>query len=113
MGFRSAHRTRHGREPACTFPGIGRGLLASTKDNDPPGVFDYIMLAGDVDVAADAAAPSSLPAVRLFADTPCGGDATLYPSDHFGIVADLTVGARADKAAANRELVAALTTPLL
>ena len=80
-GFRSCYAGVHGGEPEVTFPGIDRGLLSRTKDNDPAGVFDFVFVAGD-DVEVRRAA--------LFADQPCGGDTTLYPSDHYGIVVDVT-----------------------
>ena len=97
-GFRSCHKVARGAEPDCTFPGIGSGLLSDTKDNDPAGVFDYIFVAGDVAVNE----------AKLFADAPCGGDTTLYPSDHYGLCADLTIGGQKDKDAALGELQNAL-----
>ena len=79
-GFRSCFATVHGGEPAITFPGVNRGLRARTKDNDPAGVFDFVFVAGEAVEVRRAA---------LFADRPCGGDTTLYPSDHYGVVVDL------------------------
>lgn len=39
LGWKSAHKSAHGQEPAVTFPGDGAGLMASTKDCDPAGTF--------------------------------------------------------------------------
>ena len=75
-----------------------RRSFSDTKDNDPAGVFDYIFVAGDVAVNE----------AKLFADAPCGGDTTLYPSDHYGLCADLTIGGQKDKDAALGELQNAL-----
>jgi len=100
-GFRSAFLAKHGEEPVCTFPGEGHGLLSKTKDNDPPGTFDYIFMLGDIDLAPGAE-------VALFANAPSETDETLYPSDHYGIYADITVGAVRDKLAAASEVSAAM-----
>lgn len=79
-GFRSAFLEANGAEPAVTWPS---GLDAPMKDTDgDPACLDYIWLAGAVR-ARD---------VRLAWDRPAVGDATLFPSDHVGIVADVEVG---------------------
>ena len=60
--------------------------MASTKDADVEGTFDYIWLCGDVELMPGKSA------CQLFADKQCGDDPTLYCSDHFGVYADLRVG---------------------
>ncbi len=79
-GFRSAHAEAHGTEPAITWPS---GLQAPAMDTDgEAGCLDYVWVRGAVRVA-DA---------RLVFDRPHPDDPTLYPSDHFGIAAQLEVG---------------------
>ncbi len=79
-GFRSAHAEANGTEPPVTWPS---GLDAPAKDTDgDPECLDYIWLRG----AARALA------ARVGVDRPAVGDPTLYPSDHFGIVAEVEVG---------------------
>jgi endonuclease/exonuclease/phosphatase family metal-dependent hydrolase len=79
-GFRSAFREGNGAEPAVTWPS---GLDAPAKDTDgPPGCLDYVWVRGAI--AVDSC--------RLAFDRPAVGDPTLYPSDHLGLSARLTVG---------------------
>jgi endonuclease/exonuclease/phosphatase family metal-dependent hydrolase len=79
-GFRSAYAEANGGEPAVTWPS---GLRAPAMDTDgDPSCLDYIWLRGRVRTA-DA---------RLWADRPAADDATLYPSDHLGVVATVEVG---------------------
>jgi endonuclease/exonuclease/phosphatase family metal-dependent hydrolase len=79
-GFRSAHAEANGGEPAVTWPS---GLQAPAMDTDgEPSCLDYVWLRGAVR-AIDA---------RLWADRPAAHDATLYPSDHLGVVATIAVG---------------------
>ena len=79
-GFRSAHAEANGAEPAVTWPS---GIQAPGMDTDgEPGCLDYIWVRGPVEVEA----------CRVAFDRPAVADATLYPSDHFGLVARLTVG---------------------
>ena len=79
-GFRSAYRVANGAEPDVTWPS---GLLAPAMDTDgPPGCLDYIWLRGTI-VVDDC---------RLTFDRPAVGDPGLYPSDHLGLAAHLTVG---------------------
>jgi endonuclease/exonuclease/phosphatase family metal-dependent hydrolase len=79
-GFRSAHLEANGHEPATTWPS---GLQAPAIDTDgPPGCLDYIWVRG-LDVAS----------CRVVFDRPAVGDAGLFPSDHVGLSAELTVGA--------------------
>lgn len=79
-GYRSAYAAANGSEPPVTWPS---GLQAPAMDTDgDPACLDYIWLRGAVDVRA----------ARLAWDRPAVGDPTLYPSDHFGIMADVEVG---------------------
>ncbi len=79
-GFRSAFAAAHGDEPAVTWPS---GIRAPGMDTDgDPGCLDYIWLRG----------PLRATTCRLVFDRPAVGDATLYPSDHFGLVARVAVG---------------------
>jgi endonuclease/exonuclease/phosphatase family metal-dependent hydrolase len=79
-GFRSAFAEAQGEEPAVTWPS---GLQAPAMDTDgDPSCLDYVWLRGRAR-AIDA---------RLWADRPSAHDATLYPSDHFGVVATVEVG---------------------
>ena len=79
-GFRSAHAEANGREPEVTWPS---GLTGPAIDEDgEPGCLDYIWIRG----AARAVA------ARLVFDRPHVDDATLFPSDHFGLSAHLEIG---------------------
>jgi endonuclease/exonuclease/phosphatase family metal-dependent hydrolase len=79
-GFWSAHREANGEEPAVTWPS---GIQAPGMDTDgEPGCLDYIWVRGPVKVDS----------CRVTFDRPATGDPTLYPSDHFGLVARLRVG---------------------
>jgi endonuclease/exonuclease/phosphatase family metal-dependent hydrolase len=79
-GFRSAFAEANGGEPAVTWPS---GLQAPAMDTDgDPSCLDYIWLRGAVRATSAA----------LWADCPAAQDATLYPSDHLGVVATLSVG---------------------
>jgi len=79
-GFRSAFAEANGDEPVVTWPS---GLQAPAMDTDgDPSCLDYIWLRGRAR-ASDA---------RLWADRPAAHAATLYPSDHFGVVATMEVG---------------------
>ena len=79
-GFRSAYLEANGAEPAVTWPS---GLQAPAMDTDgAPGCLDYIWVRGAVVVGG----------ARVVYDRPAAGDPTLYPSDHFGLVADLEIG---------------------
>lgn len=78
-GFRSAFVEANGGEPVVTWPS---GLQAPAMDTGgDPSCLDYIWIRGRAR-AADA---------RLWADRPAAHDATLYPSDHLGVVATVTV----------------------
>jgi endonuclease/exonuclease/phosphatase family metal-dependent hydrolase len=79
-GFRSAHLEANGSEPDVTWPS---GLSGPAIDTDgPPGCLDYIWVRGAITVES----------CRLAFDRPAVGDPGLYPSDHLGLTAQLTVG---------------------
>jgi endonuclease/exonuclease/phosphatase family metal-dependent hydrolase len=79
-GFRSSSVEANGAEPAVTWPS---GIQAPGMDTDgDPGCLDYIWVRGPIGVES----------CRVVFDRPAVGDATLYPSDHFGLVAHVTVG---------------------
>jgi endonuclease/exonuclease/phosphatase family metal-dependent hydrolase len=79
-GFRSAFLEANGHEPDVTWPS---GLEAPAKDTDgPPGCLDYIWVRGAVAVET----------CGLAFDRPGVGDPGLYPSDHLGLTARLTIG---------------------
>jgi endonuclease/exonuclease/phosphatase family metal-dependent hydrolase len=80
-GFRSAHFEANGSEPAVTWPS---GIQAPGLDTDgEPGCLDYIWLRG----------PIAAESCRVVFDRPAVDDPTLYPSDHFGLVARIRIGA--------------------
>ena len=79
-GYRSAYADANGTDPDVTWPS---GLQAPAMDADgDPGCLDYIWLNGPVRVGS----------ARLAWDRPAVGDGTLFPSDHFGLIAHLEVG---------------------
>ena len=79
-GYRSAHLEANRAEPDVTWPS---GLDAPAIDTDgPPGCLDYIWVQGSI--AVDSC--------RVVFDRPAVGDPGLYPSDHLGLAARLTVG---------------------
>jgi endonuclease/exonuclease/phosphatase family metal-dependent hydrolase len=74
-GYRSAHMEANGAEPDVTWPS---GIEAPTMDTEgDPNCLDYIWLSGDVTALA----------AHVAANDHAAGDSTLYPSDHFAIVA--------------------------
>lgn len=80
-GFRSAHLEANGTEPAVTWPS---GIVAPGVDDEgEPGCLDYIWLRGPIR-ALDC---------RLAWNRPAAEDPTLYPSDHFGLIARVRLGA--------------------
>jgi nocturnin len=80
-GFASAHAVANGREPDVTWPS---GIQAPGMDTDgDPGCLDYIWVRGAISVES----------CRLAFDRPAVDDATIYPSDHIGLVASIRVGA--------------------
>jgi endonuclease/exonuclease/phosphatase family metal-dependent hydrolase len=85
-GFRSAYAEANGADPDVTWPS---GLRAPAPDTDgDPGCLDYIWVRGAIRVLA----------ARLVFDRPAVGDPTLYPSDHLGLVAELSIGPDATSA---------------
>jgi endonuclease/exonuclease/phosphatase family metal-dependent hydrolase len=80
-GFHSAFAEANGAEPPVTWPS---GIQAPGMDTDgDPGCLDYIWLRG----------PLRATACRLAFDRPAADDASLYPSDHVGLVARVSLGA--------------------
>lgn len=80
-GFRSAHAEANGAEPPVTWPS---GIEAPGKDDDgDPGCLDYIWVRGPITVESCA----------LAFDRAAVDDATLYPSDHFGLSARIRLDA--------------------
>jgi endonuclease/exonuclease/phosphatase family metal-dependent hydrolase len=80
-GFRSAFLEANGEEPEVTWPS---GIKAPGMDIDgDPGCLDYIWVRG----------PITVQSARLAFDRPAVDDPTLYPSDHLGLSARITVGA--------------------
>lgn len=79
-GFRSAYLEANGHEPDVTWPS---GLQAPAMDSDgEPSCIDYVWVRGAVTVES----------ARLVFDRPAAEDPTLYPSDHRGIAAWITIG---------------------
>lgn len=79
-GYRSAMADANGQDPAVTWPS---GLQAPAMDTDgEPGCLDYVWVRGAVQVTA----------ARLVFDRAAIDDATLFPSDHLGILAQLEIG---------------------
>jgi endonuclease/exonuclease/phosphatase family metal-dependent hydrolase len=79
-GFRSAFAEANGAEPAVTWPS---GLQGPAIDDDgEPGCLDYIWMRGAVRVVS----------ARLVFDRPQVDDPGLYPSDHFGVAAQVEIG---------------------
>jgi endonuclease/exonuclease/phosphatase family metal-dependent hydrolase len=78
-GYRSALFEANGSEPDVTWPS---GIQAPTMDTDgDPSCLDYIWVQGRARVLS----------ARVAANEHAPQDATLYPSDHFAIVADLEI----------------------
>jgi endonuclease/exonuclease/phosphatase family metal-dependent hydrolase len=83
-GFRSSHAEANGVEPAVTWPS---GIQAPGMDTDgDPACLDYIWVRGEVRATA----------ARVVFNRPHPGDPTLFPSDHFGLSAQLEVGGSGD-----------------
>ncbi len=78
-GYRSALRVANGAEPEVTWPS---GIQAPTMDTDgDPNCLDYIWFMGRVAVKS----------ARVAANQPAPDDPTLYPSDHFALVANVEI----------------------
>lgn len=81
--FRSAYAEANGADADVTWPS---GLQAPAMDTDgPPGCLDYIWLRGAIQAGT----------ARLAFDRPAVDDATLYPSDHLGLVANVEIDGEA------------------
>jgi len=80
-GFRSAFLESNGREPDVTWPS---GIQAPGMDDDgEPGCLDYIWVRG----------PIAIESCRVVFDRPAVDDPTLFPSDHFGLAAQIRLDA--------------------
>jgi len=86
--FRSAHEVAQGREPARTWPSplistvnVMRSFGVSSLPPDYSGTLDYIFVSSGIEVRE----------ARVTFDQPDATDNTLYPSDHFGLMARLKV----------------------
>lgn len=78
-GYRSAMVEANGAEPAVTWPS---GIQAPTIDTDgEPNCLDYIWCMGRIRVKS----------ARVAANQHAPGDPTLYPSDHFALVAEVEI----------------------
>ncbi len=78
-GYRSANVVANGVEPAVTWPS---GIQAETMDVDgDPNCLDYVWISGSVDAQT----------VRLATNEHPPDDPTIFPSDHFAIVADVSI----------------------
>jgi len=75
FSYKSTHVVVHGSEPAKTFP---TGIQAPNMDVDPDGTFDYIWYKGEHIRTND---------IKIIGNLPKPGDDTIYPSDHYGLVA--------------------------
>lgn len=75
-GFASAYEAAHGCEPERTWP-----TPVNTFDPSPPGCLDYVFVAGARVLEAG-----------LAFDSPHPSDANLFPSDHLGVMAKLSIG---------------------
>ncbi|MBI2724336.1 MAG: endonuclease/exonuclease/phosphatase family protein [Chloroflexi bacterium] len=74
--FRSAFETAHGREPEKTWT-----TPVNTYDPSPHGTLDYIFITPEWRVVESA----------LCFDRPSAIDPDMYPSDHLGVMATLTL----------------------
>ena len=79
-GYRSAFAEANGTEPSVTWPS---GIQAAGMDTDgDPACLDYIWVRG----------PVAVQSARLVFDRSHPDDPTLFPSDHFGLSAELELG---------------------
>ena len=102
-GFHSAYRESYGAEPAITFH---QQHSAPTKDVSDECCLDYIMYRGDClqlqvtkrmtqgtnnDGNLNDNGSGERPVVELIGTESSTSDPTLYPSDHYGIVANFNI----------------------
>jgi endonuclease/exonuclease/phosphatase family metal-dependent hydrolase len=73
----SAHAVVHGAEPDRTWP---TPLVDSIPEDEVPGALDYIFLSKGDFMIRDCS---------VIGDDPAADDPSLYPSDHFGIAAEV------------------------
>jgi len=76
QGFRSAYEAVYGREPLATFP-----TTLVKRPDGWAGCLDYIFVTPAIKVRT----------ANLFCDQAADEDDTLYPSDHVGLLATLTI----------------------
>jgi len=86
--FRSAHEVAQGRDPDRTWPSplistvdVMRAFGVPSLPPDYSGTLDYIFVSQGVEVQE----------ARVVFNQPDAADETLYPSDHFGMMARLRV----------------------
>jgi endonuclease/exonuclease/phosphatase family metal-dependent hydrolase len=79
-GFRSSFAEANGTEPEITWPSGLEGPMIDVEGTAQ--CLDYIWVRGSVSVDSS----------RLVFDRPAVGDPTLFPSDHLGLSARLTIG---------------------
>lgn len=78
-GYRSAMLEANGAEPPVTWPS---GIQAETMDTDgDPNCLDYIWVRG----------AASVRNARVSANQHPPGDATIFPSDHFALLAEIDI----------------------
>jgi len=91
-GFRSAYFEAHNREPDLTFH---QNHEAITKDVGPELCLDYIFYRGCLNVSKisinSGVKAKDSNSVWLCGTEPSPNDPKLYPSDHFGVVANFIV----------------------
>jgi len=82
QSFRSAYASVHGHEPIATFP-----TALGSQTSGWSGCLDYIFLASTVGEVKSAS---------LFCDRPAEDDASLFPSDHVGLLAVIATDERVE-----------------
>ena len=85
-GYISAYKAAHGREPDVTFH---QNHSCDTKDVGPEACLDYIFYTGCLEIVPTSDKQGSNCA--LVGTKAAISDETLFPSDHYGIVADLRI----------------------
>lgn len=89
LGYRSAHRLRHGREPDYTWP---TGIQAPLMDHGPAECLDYVY------IWADERYEVRVTDAAVWGKEPSPRDKTLFPSDHAAVKASLEIRRRAPAA---------------